>query len=241
MIALITRYIEDQKLAWSPTTLRSEFYRLRGVQDVLDGNPLALWDYLVSRQKPYARLTTWTRVTSLWDWLVREGHRTGSNPYRLFREKNARLFKHVYQTKTPTISFEEAVNRIKTLPSRYRELGLSLLGSGERFSESQQTPDERGRITGKGAKPRYTYRSEVTGTTREVHYSGFRRSLQAIGLVPHDLRKLSASRLVELGATEIDLLKAMGWSSMETAKRYLQPKKDEQIKMMFKEIQDATK
>lgn len=234
MIALITRYIEDQKLAWSPTTLRSEFYRLCGVQDVLDGNPLALWNHLVSRQKPYARLTTWTRVTSLWDWLVREGHRTGSNPYRLFREKNARLFKHVYQTKTPIISFEEAVKRIKTLPRRYRELGLQMLGTGERFSESQQTPDERGRITGKGNKSRRTYRPTFTGTTGNVSYACFRRALQTVSLVPHDLRKLHASRLVDVGASEYALLQAMGWSNIETAKRYIKPTKDKNLELLIK-------
>lgn len=241
MNQLIQSYIEDQRLAWSHTTLRSELYRLNGVQEVLSGDPLVLWNFLVSRQKPYARLTTWTRVVGLWDWMIREGHRDGSNPYRLFREKNARLFKNVYQTKAPSLSFEETFKRLQTLPSGFRELGIQMLGTGERFSESQQEVDERGRIIGKGSKPRNTYRPKTSGEIRNVSYASFRRALHSIGVVPHDFRKLFATRLVELGAGEMDLLKAMGWSSMETAKRYLQPKKDAELKQMFRRIQNETK
>lgn len=238
---LVKAYIEDHRLAWSPTTLRSERYRLQGIQEILDGDPHRLWQTLESRQRPYSRVTTWTRVVSFWDWLVREGHRTGPNPYQIFREKNARLFRYVYQTKTPTVSFSEAVERVGKLTGRARGLGLQMLGTGERFHESQQRTDERGRVVGKGSKPRHTYRPEAPGEDRDVSYSSFRRALQAAGLVPHDLRKLFASRLVELGAREVDLLKAMGWSSMETAKRYLQPRSDAQLKSMFKEVQDAIK
>lgn len=241
MKELIHRYIEDRKLAWSPTTLRSELYRLREVQEILDGNPQRLWDHLASRQKPYSRVTSWTRVTAFWDWMVREGLMTGSNPYHAFRQKNARLFKHVYQTKTPAVSFDEAAKRLNLLTGRARGLGLQMLGTGERFFESQQETDDRGRVVGKGSKPRHTYRPEAPGEAGSISYASFRRALQAVGLAPHDLRKLFATRMAELGATEVDLLKAMGWSSMETAKRYLQPKKDDVLKQMFKEVQHATK
>ena len=50
------------------------------------------------------------------------------------------------------------------------------------------------------------------------------------------LRKLAATRLVELGVNEYDLLKIMGWSSIETSKFYIQPKSDTSIQQMFERL-----
>lgn len=233
---LIDRYIADQKLAWSPTTLRSELYRLRGVSEALDGNPLALWGLIEQTQKPYARLTTWTRVTSFWQWLLDHQIRSGENAYATFRRKNARLFKNVYETKLPEVSFEEAIQRIKQLEGPNRSLALQIIASGERFSESIQPGN---RITGKGSKRRHTYRPDSAEQHPVSSYASFRRALRAVGLKPHDLRKLCATRLVEVGATDADLMKAMGWSSITTAKSYLIPKNVKEMGKLFTKVQEA--
>lgn len=43
------------------------------------------------------------------------------------------------------------------------------------------------------------------------------------------LRKLYATKLIEKGCKEADLLKIMGWSHIATAAYYLQPKNDKEI------------
>lgn len=234
MTNLITLYLDTKKLAWSKTTLLSEKARLKALlaADVLTGNAAHLWDHVSKNHKPYSRLTAFTRAASFWSWLISEGHKSGINPYDDFKQKNARLFKHVYQPKTPKIGFKEAATKINSIRnSRDRELALQILGSGERFFESiQESPN----VVGKGNKSRLTFRPNGSNKSYNRSYSSFRRSLQSVGLKPHDLRKLCATQLVRAGMKEADLMRVMGWSSILTAKAYLQPKTDDEIRELFK-------
>lgn len=229
---LINLYIADHSLSWAPSTLKSEKHRLYGVADLLTGDAIQFWTHLEATQKPYGRVTTWTRVVDFWTWMLDNHHTQGDNPYAAFRRKNARLFKNTYQTKTPEITFEEAIRRIKCITkSGDRGLALQIIGSGERYSESIQSGSNA--IRGKGNKLRTTYRPEAEKENKQSSYASFNRSLRSIGLKPHDLRKLFASRLVEKGVKEADLLRIMGWSSMATAKAYLQPKNDAEIRNLI--------
>ncbi len=138
---LISAYLDDMKLAWATTTLRSERYRLFSVAEALDGDPMHLWGLLHSLA-PYSRLTTWTRVCMFWDWLLENKHRSGTNEYRIFKRKNAKLFKHVYVRRSPDITITEArakINAISDFPSR--EKAKELLASGMRYSESLTLQD----------------------------------------------------------------------------------------------------
>lgn len=237
MNELIHKYIEDKVLAWSPTTQRSELYRLKAVAQYLDGNPVTLWAN-IQDLKPYSRVTTWTRVSQFWDFLIEQGIKQ-ENPYVKFRQKNAKAFKNTYSPSTPRLGFAEAVRRIKLIRNDDdRNLGLQIIGSGERFAEAVQRTD---RVVGKGSKPRDTFRPGSTELDYGRSYHSFRNSLKSVGLKPHALRKLFASKLVEKGAKEQDLLKIMGWSSMNTAKYYLQPKKDEEIKHIIFDIHGEIK
>jgi integrase len=60
--------------------------------------------------------------------------------------------------------------------------------------------------------------------------STFRYHLNKVGLKPHTLRKLCASKLARQDKIkEQDLLKVFGWASMETASIYLQAKNNEEL------------
>lgn len=197
--------------------------------DVLEKeNAELLWSHANERYSPYSRVTLWTRVCSFYSW----ANGSKPNPYLEFRIKNARLFKNTYQPKIPEITFEEAVKKINQISNEDdRQFARRLLGSGERICESIQPTN---RPTGKGNKSRLVFRPESTDKAYVRSISSFRRSLRSVGLTPHSLRKLLASRLVELGMKEADLLKVMGWSSMATAKCYLQPKSDKELSEIFK-------
>lgn len=236
MKTLIQKYLEDKKLAWSPNTLKSEEHRLNAVSDKLDGEANTLWD-ATQHLGAYSRLTTWSRVCDFWDWALSEGHVSVPGNYRKFRKKNAKQFKveNVYVRKTPDISFEEAQARIQTLPQDIREKASQLLSGGLRYSESFTLKD--GRVVGKGGKLRSAFVAEA-GFKR--CYRTFLRALHSVGLTPHMLRKICASRLAREGLGEADLCKAMGWSSFNTARSYLAPLQDEAIGEVFKRVQGGT-
>jgi hypothetical protein len=181
----------------------------------------------------------WTRVVDFWAWGLDQKLLEGVNVYEKFREQNARLFKHTYQPRFPEVSFQEAAARVARLSDDgARALGIHILGSGARFHEAIQGRDD---VIGKGSKPRHLYRPATEKEVGPISYARFRRALQAVGLKPHDLRKLCAARLAEIGLKEQDLLKVMGWTSMETAKFYLSPKKDAELKKIFEGIHKELK
>lgn len=178
-------------------------------------------------------------MTDFWQWLIDSGHQAGVNLYEKFRKENARLFKHTYQPTHPTLTFQEAIERVNQIEDGgARSLALQILGSGSRWIEAIQSGTE---VTGKGSKVRRVYKP---GTSEEPYtgsYGSFRRALGHVDLKPHELRKLCATRLVAEGLKEADLLKVMGWTSMETAKFYLAPKKDAELKAVFSRIHKELK
>ena len=230
MIQQIESYIKDHELSWTSATLRSERARLKAVMSFLDGNPKRLWEALQTA-KPYTRLTTWTRVCDFWSFI-----NPGENPYVKFKEKNRRLFKNAYIPRKLHFDWTEAVERIKKIKNQEdRALAVRILGSGERYREAIQKETN---VLGKGEKRRDVYRPDSGDLVFSRHYSSFTRSLKSVGLRAHDLRKLCATRLVEAGVNEADLLKVMGWSSMQTASIYLQPKKEEVLASIFSKLHE---
>jgi integrase len=232
----IAEYLKSKQLAWAPTTLKSEGARLSAVEHVLDGDPTRLWELMEERKmKPYARLTTWIRVMNYWDFLVDSG-KTSSNPYRSFRRRNARLFKHTYTPCKPTLSYEEAKARIESIEDpTIRRRALEMIGSGARWAESETHKD--GTVVGKGGKSRQLYVPQVDGPEFIGTYQTFRRGLAKVGLKPHDLRKLFLTKLVELGANEFELMEAAGWSSMAPARSYINVNRDN-LAARIKKIQE---
>lgn len=228
-------YMNSKSLAWAPSTLKSEEARLSAVVDVLDGSPDHLWRHMEEKKmKPYARLTTWIRVSSFYDFLMSKGY-VRTNPYKTFKQENARLFKNTYTPKKPEMTYEEAKARIEKIEDpAIRRRALEIIGSGLRYTES--STHSNGGVYGKGSKHREVHIPEVVGPEFQGTYQTFRRALAKVGLKPHDLRKLFLSKLVEMGANEFELMEAAGWTSLAPAKAYINVNKAT-LKARIKKLQ----
>lgn len=230
-------YVEEQKNAWSPATTRSVRYTLLGVAAQLDGDPEKLWNYLLEKQAPYTRVTTWARVVKFWSWCLDEqgeknGDGTQSNLYSKFRKRNARSFKHTYERKPSNLDFHEVKARVSAIkdPS-VRKKALELLYTGMRYAESFTV--RHGKIIGKGGKPRDLLNMpHVPGPEYTRSYQTFWRQLkQATGLTPHTLRKVMANHIAhEDDFNLFDLCEIFGWADPKTARSYVAPKRKNKLK-----------
>lgn len=237
MIQLINQYLEDHKLSWAPTTLKSERARLYILAGALGGTPQQLWDILVKVQKPYSRVTTWIRVCNFIDWGIKNGKLSGPNTFANFRDKNKRLFKNCYQRRLPNLTYAEAKERIGKLSNPdVKALAQALLQSGLRASEASKVSNSV--VVGKGSKSRTAYLpSDFSGT--KVSYSQLYKALRReAGLKPHDLRKLFLTRLVELGIDPFQLCEVAGWANINTAINYIQTDKNK-IKELVEKVQNG--
>jgi len=232
MEKLILSYIAAHDKAWAESSKRSELHRLRSVAPLINGNPSELWTYFETKQLgKYSRVTYWTRVCDFYDWMLKNKHVQGSNPYREWRDENALQFKHAYERKLPDISYSEAKRRIETIPDTVvRQKCLQLLDGGLRYTESFTVVDRH--VIGKGGKRRKVY-TDLNPEYRKS-YTTLLRHLRGLGLKPHALRKLAATEFRRRGLKDEDLLKVMGWSSMSTAQSYLIPLTEEEIEKKLK-------
>lgn len=224
MEELIVPYLKAHESAWSPTTLKSERARLNGISGLYGLSPLDLYTTLQSKgMKPYSIKTLFIRLAAMEKWGKCEPK------FQEFLKTHANRFKHAYQKQEIAISYEEAQARIQTLAEPYRTMATSLLASGLRISESYKVKE--GKVAGKGGKVRKVFGIlKLEGLPPK---STFTRKLKAAGLRPHDLRRLSATRLAEKGASAADLCKVYGWSDIRTSYQYLQAKDDERIKQLM--------
>lgn len=220
MVELINKYVEDMKLRWSESTIRSEKSRLTNLAVTLEtGRPEALW-IATQKLQPYARTTTWTRVIAFIDWAIQSGAQVGPNKYKIFREKNVRQFKNTYRRSAPSISYNEAIARINQHPNpQVRAKAMDLLKTGMRWTESFTLQD--GWIIGKGGKSRRVSK-HAKAAPFTASYHTFWREMRKVGLKPHDLRKIAAYQLLKSGANPFELAQIMGWSSVNTAMSYIQ-------------------
>lgn len=228
METLISKYIEANKLSWSSSTRVTAAATLRAVAPSLDGNPETLWA-AIQYQKPYTRQTTWTRVCRFWSW----AHPKKPNPYLQWRQSNALAFKNSYKKERLEVTYEQALEKIKSISDQaIQRRALEILYSAQRYCEVVQPLGAD--ILGKGAKTRPNFRPELPGPQFDKHYVTFYRALKKVGLKPHTLRKLALTRMVDKGATAYDLMEVAGWSSIQTASSYIQPKETARLKEMLK-------
>jgi len=229
MQSLYEEYLDAKRLAWSESTLKSERRRLSRYFYVLEEGPAALWD-ATKTLAPYSRKTLFIRVSAFYDWAVTTNQLT-ENPYKQWMAEHARLFKYVYNQKTPTLSFREAEEAVLTIPCKASCLkALQLLGGGLRWNESFNIDD--GSCTGKGGKVRKVFADPIS---YPFSYTHFRKHLAAVGMKPHDLRKIRATDLARSGLREVDLCKVFGWSNLNTAKAYIAPINDQKLKELMNE------
>jgi integrase len=215
------KYIESKAGSWELTTAKSETSRLLTLLPFIDGNPETLWTALAA-QKPYSRVTAWTRVSSFYDFCMKEGLVSRPNPYVEWRRLNAKRFKNAYTRTPPTMSLDEARERIARIEDEgMRNRAILLLSGGLRFTESATL--KGGTVMGKGAKLREVHVQVPSGPMFDGPYHQFHYALKKVGLKPHLLRKLAATALVAQGIDQYDLMEAMGWVSIETARSYVAP------------------
>jgi integrase len=233
---MIQMYLNDKQLAWAPSTLKTAEFHLMGYAVHISKNPNTLWKAM-NALKPYSRVTVFARVCDFYQWLVENGHIEGPNPYKQFRKKNARQFKNTYQTNKPQLSYQEAferINRIEDAP--IREHARFVLQGGLRFTESRSVKD--GVITGKGGKTRECFTAAPHPGTNDIEYWTFRRALKAVGLKPHDLRKLFLNECVTKGADPFQLMEIAGWSNLNTAQSYIEANRTK-LKELVSKVQEG--
>ena len=217
----ITTYIQSKVNAWSATTLRSEHNRLMAVSPYIDLPADVFYNTLKPKYSPYSLKILMLRMSKFKEF-------QGDYSYKTFLENNARLFKYAYTFKPVGITFEDVRKRIESISDpAVQQIAKLMLSTGMRVHEALKY-DGSGQIIGKGGKPRKVY-SNLTAPTN-VTYSHVYRELRAVGIKPHDLRKLAASRLAASGLAEADLMEVMGWNNIQTASKYLQPLLEDKLK-----------
>lgn len=235
---LIAAYIESKKLAWSESTIRSEGYRLKAISWEHLDNPTKQYEVLAERMKPYAMVTTFHRLSSFYEWLLRHGHKTGYNIYREFMEEHARLFKNAYQKKKVNVDYNETltkISKIKRLESRAK--AIFDLKAGLRV---QADRIEGAEVIGKGGyrRPLFVSKSELPPPFK-MSYSTYLSDLKSVGLSPHDLRKVFANKLLRSGLTLTDVMAAGGWRSLQSVEKYLQELETEQLRQRVSGVMSA--
>lgn len=219
---MIEKYIEAKKYAWSETTKRTVAAKLRSAHHLLDKTPEQVYEELSKRYAPYSVKQYLIIMGGYNEWLK------GNNQFGSFVKQNARLFKSAYKKRKVTLSYPEAVKAINSIQDNaVRGTCLFILHSGLRISEVYKCS---GSVVGKGNKRRQVYvdTPKTLGSPSKV-----RRALARVGLKPHDLRKLCATRLAEKGADPATLCEVFGWSNISTAYNYLQPKKEDEIRELL--------
>jgi integrase len=214
---MISKYIQSKQNAWAPATLASEERRLQAAVTLYaleTSTPEQFYAVTSKHLKPYALKTLFIRASEYKQW-------QGDASWKQFMKSNARLFKHVYQKKTVDVSFEEATSRISQVPNELvKQAAMLMLTTGMRIHEALKY-DGGGVVVGKGGKPRPIF-SDVR-MSGKISPEMIRLCLRKVGITPHGLRKLAATRLAASGLKEADLMLVMGWSSITTASSYLQP------------------
>lgn len=227
----IEAYLNSKRNSWAPTTKRSEGFRLKALLPILEQvnyNPEAFYEELKNQR--YGIYTIRTIFNRINDFMAFNGNFEFIN----FFKNNRNLFKNSYQHKFVSYSFEEAREQIKKIPHiEVRKIANLMLSTGMRIHEALKY-DGSGYVVGKGAKPRPVFSSEKVNNT--VSEATVRYYCKQVGINPHALRKLAATKLAASGLSEADLMYTMGWSDIKTASKYLQPMKQDELAKKVKEV-----
>jgi integrase len=232
MRAAYEEYIADKSGVWSPASTRSEAQRLNSVLHLVDGDAPKLWEAL-KEYGSYSRTTLWTRVSAFWDWGIETKGFAEPNPYKKFREKNARAFRNAYQRNPCKQSYAEIMRKIVTIEDPVlRNTAKVLLVGGLRCCELWTIHDNNQYVIGKGSKKRKVYLPDPLGPIMtKSQYSALLRELKRFGLTPHKLRHARMTDMVEKGATIFELKKFAGWSNIAVAESYVNAR-DERLQSL---------
>lgn len=248
--ALIDAYIANRAKVdeWAESTQKSERYRLRALESLsLLTTPDELWSSLTKDKglKPYAAKTAMIRAGDFLEYLMGKGvvAKMDANPIRAWMRNPPKSFRTAYKPKTVMMTFEEAKERIHTIEDDgIRQKALQLLATGMRVTESDNVDDE-GCVVGKNGEAREVRMAKrYTAEKYDKHRATLWRHLKKVGLTPHMLRKICATKYAQMGCQEADLMKLMGWKTSSMATIYVQAQRqDEMAEKMEAEMSKPSK
>lgn len=185
-----------------------------------------------ARLKPYAAKTTLIRLA---DYFAYYNDHTGKR----WLKENANVFKAAYKRATESRSVAEIQGLLSKVGDAHaRLLGEEILLSGTRATEALTRRGDY--VVGKGGAERKVFgRALLTDSQRRERctYSKLWSELRRVGLKPHSLRKAFATEVARSGRVgEAELLRIMGWTSMQTATSYLQPLRDEKLQSIVNSV-----
>lgn len=216
-------YLKSKEGAWSYATYKAEASRLAAISETyLPSDPAGLFSQLqLAGYKPYTVKVILMRAAQLVEYGQRYGYfKPGVNEFSRYIQEHAARFKYAYKPRKPSLDFKHALQFIEGIEDvQVKEAALGLLRTGLRISEAQQPSRAFGSVVGKGGAARNTV--ALPAIARSL-VTKLRKELAKVGLTPHALRKLAATRVAELGGREADLLAIFGWRSAQVASYYVQ-------------------
>ncbi len=232
---LINEYIKSKKLAWARSSQKNELARLNKHGRNVMREPAEVYEELRKRMKNYSIKTTFVRLGQFLEWMIEADKITPmKNPWKKFLKTNALLFKHAYQSERLTVTYDEAKALVDSITEdQYRLAAQQLLEGGLRYCELRTFDGEA--VIGKGSKPRSVFlRPDLKCFRFRGSYTPLYKRLKSLGLKPHTLRKLCATRFSSLpNVNDIDTCEVFGWESIETSKKYRQPKRREHLAQLM--------
>lgn len=235
-------YLNYYDKIWDNKTYESEKSRLKTVIRVMRISGFRGIDFYnqlkIEGYKPYTIKKLVQRAAALYKHGQDQGFLSKfNNPMQDIITRSPQLFRNAYKAERLKLDYDEAKNRILTIANEdVREFCMQLLKTGLRIHEAYIVNQSTSSVIGKGDKERFTT-FEWPANKEMPSEATVRRALAKIGLKPHSLRKLLATKLSrESSFSAQDIMTIMGWSSIETASKYYQPLKEETLKQKMKEI-----
>jgi len=247
---LVLHYTMHASKGWSASTQVTAISKLRQAAKFLNKYGLEADKVYSAMQSSgysaYTIKTMFTHIRGLMDYALHIGVYSGVNPFEIFVKVVApNKFKtaNVYKPKEVSLDWDAAVSAISSaaIDMDTKETCLYLLKTGLRISELYKierdpVKSEKWFVKGKGGKIRPVLFAPPDGVILAPHTS-VQAALKEIGLTPHQLRKLTATRLAECGNIEVhELQQIMGWSSIATASIYIQRAKFDKLSDKLKGV-----
>lgn len=230
---VVEAYLEVSSKGWAINTQIVEAARIRTLIPMLEKfglDPESLYLELIKQGlAAYTIKAKFIRLKRLADFCKTVGLYEGLNPFETFMKYTApNKFKkaNVYKPKAVQYNYDE----VKTLiletfedETSIKDSLLFLLNTGLRISELyklEKSVDGKYFVVGKGGKIRPVLFSPPQQGI--IARNKLVKALVKLKLTPHQVRKLTATKLANSGILAHELQEIMGWSSITTAQIYLQ-------------------
>lgn len=237
---LYDKYLDFHKTAWTESCYKSEAARLKKIVHIIktdtgmSGNEFhrSLMD---RGYGSYTIKTMLIRAASYYEFGSNKGvFPKGMNPFKNEMQRSRTAMNRAYRPERLKVDFDTAREKISLIKDEaVRDFCMALLNSGLRIEEAYNVNHETSSVVGKGGIERtvfFDYKGEPPSDYR------VRTALKEIGLKPHSLRKLLATKLSRSGFSHADIKRIFGWSSITTADKYFQAKQDDKLRQELKEV-----